>query len=145
MTAKEHRRACKLVMRDKDVSSHARLLWAVIETYADKNGMNAYPKIATLAKDCGHKDVWVCKYRKELRVKGLLHWSSEKKPDGTNEACRYVVLYPGHEDPSLTPQIGVRPPYPSKRGTTGDSIIAVQNGEADLLAYPVRVWRPKRP
>ena len=139
MTAKQHRRACKLVTRNKSLSSEARLLWAVIETYADRNGMNAYPKLATLAADCGHKVDWVCKYRKELRTAELLNWSTVKKEDGTNEACRYVVLYPGHEDPSLTPQNGTWSPYPPKRGTTGESLIMRQNGELDDLTP--RHWK----
>jgi len=133
MTARQHRKACKLVLRDKDLTSHARLLWSVIETYADKNGMNAYPKLSTLAKDVGHKVDWVCKYRNELRHYGLLKWTTIKREDGTNEACRYVVLYPGHEDPSLIPQNGVESPYPAKRDTTGESLVMRQNGELDDL------------
>lgn len=85
----------KARLRDKSVSSDARFLWSLIDTYADKDGSHAFPRIETLSKISGHDKQWVYKYLKELESAGWLRRSHRYEPlTGKQQSNLYILIYP---------------------------------------------------
>lgn len=124
MTAKEHRAATKAILRNDALSDCARFLWLLIESYCDQDGTNATPSLDTLAKRCGHKRDWVCRYRNELKTAGLLTWDTVQKGEGFPVCC-YRVIYPSsvplNGTHACAPVNGTHM-CPPKRDSTGESL-----------------------
>lgn len=81
-------------MRDNKLTSHARFLWAVLDTYADKWGSHAFPSINTLRKISGHDRKWIFKYLNELEAHEWIKRSPRFKPTGARNSTLYIVIYP---------------------------------------------------
>jgi hypothetical protein len=76
--------------RDPEISDKAKVLWAVLDTYADYTDRDCWPTVATLAKACGdcHRAT-VARAQKELVRAGWLEVASGKE---TGMANTYTLL-----------------------------------------------------
>lgn len=85
----------KARLRDHKVSSDARFLWSLIDTYADKDGSHAFPSIETLSKTAGHDRQWVYRYLKELESAGWLTRAHRYDTlTGKQKSNLYILIYP---------------------------------------------------
>lgn len=79
----------KSAIRSGDVSFEARALWLLIESFADKNGNNAFPSLPLLATITGHDVKWVKRKMKELREAGWI--TSYTRPTKKGRGNVYVL------------------------------------------------------
>ena len=78
--------------RDGSLGDKAFRLWIVLESYADYQERDCYPKIATLAEHCGASYSTVQRALKELIGRGLLEVESGKE---AGLPSTYVLVDPG--------------------------------------------------
>lgn len=62
----------KVVIRDATLSPEARFIWVLIETWANKDGSNAFPTQERLILATGRDRKWFFKYYGELRERGFV-------------------------------------------------------------------------
>jgi len=62
----------KILIRNAELSTDARFLWCVLETYANADGTNSHPSVKTLMEVTGRSDKWVEKYLRELKKGGFI-------------------------------------------------------------------------
>lgn len=79
------------VVRCPAISPGGRLLWCLIETYANPDGSGAYPSIETLMRDSGCSKDWVKDHLKELEDWKLL--TRGKKQVGSGWPVNYYKLH----------------------------------------------------
>jgi hypothetical protein len=82
LRARAYRQRIRTLIRDKRISSGARFLWVLIESFADTNGWNCFPSVPTLAEESGHDETWVKRKLCELKAKGFVSVGKRKTPQG---------------------------------------------------------------
>jgi len=90
--AKWFRLKIKTLVRNNAISCEARILWILLESYANMDGTSCHPSIETLCEVIGKGRKWVAKYLRELRSADLIR-SSQRKI-GRYSSCRYSIRYP---------------------------------------------------
>lgn len=73
------------------VSAMAFALYAALSTYADRESMECWPSIKTLAKDLGVHETTVQRAMRELEEKGIISIERRKRDDGSNYPNLYTV------------------------------------------------------
>jgi hypothetical protein len=81
------------VLRNADLSRDARLLWAVLQSYASPDSPNPYPSHFTLMKNMGCKKTALKKYMVELQEKGFLN-TEQARRSGRWLANVYILKLP---------------------------------------------------
>lgn len=143
--AQTHRVLMRNRIRDTSISFEARGLWVLIESYANRDGTNAFPNIATLAALTKHNLKWVEKYLKELKD---AQWLSVGKRKTSSGWCNeYTLGHPENWCDPLTPKTYVTG-HPQKGGVTysqltvsprrGAESVPSSHEEADAIAAAQR-------
>lgn len=88
--ARGARAIVRALIRDKRLSSDARMLWLLIESFADKDGTNAFPSQDTLAELAGKEVRWVRKYLEELEAAERI--AIHKRPCSAGAMNVYTLL-----------------------------------------------------
>lgn len=82
----------KALVRNRKVSSDAKILWIEIESFAAMDGTRCHPKVETLMKDLGWCKKTVQKYLRELKDLDLIE--VRKHPTANGWVNLYTVKYP---------------------------------------------------
>lgn len=106
------------VIRCPAISVGGRLLWCIIETYADASGEGAFPSVARIMRDAGCQKGWVKKHLKELEKWGLIERG--KRQVGNGWPVNEYRLYGGRK---VTLIMGVEkePTYEGRKVTLHQS------------------------
>lgn len=89
--ARWFRKKVKAHVRNAKLSVDARLLWLILESYANMDGTSCHPAVTTLMKDSGKCRKWVEKYLRELKKAGKIE--IHKKQTATGWVNLYTVFY----------------------------------------------------
>lgn len=85
------------VIRNAQLSTAARFLWTLLETYADRNGTNCFPSTETLCEDSGHDRKWVFKHLNELETACLIRRDKREGKRGWSANSYVLNTYPKAE------------------------------------------------
>lgn len=96
----------KLLLRDATLSVDARFLFVLIETWADKDGTNAFPSQERLILASGRDRKWFFKYYKELREKGHVSVRKRKTKEGKWANIYTLSIRPQNGDSHRSPKTG---------------------------------------
>lgn len=80
--ARSFRLILKSLIRNSDLSTHARFLWVLIDSYADHNGDSCFPSTTTLSRASGHPVLWVKRHLNELKEAGFVKVGKKKTNAG---------------------------------------------------------------
>lgn len=78
-------------LRDPELTSHEKLVLAVLSSYADQQGC-CWPAVTTIAKDCASSERSVQYSLKRLTEVGALEVVRRRKPDGSAASNAYWIL-----------------------------------------------------
>lgn len=86
------------VVRCPAISFGSKALWFLLESYADRDGTNAYPSHKTIMLQMGCKEKWVDVHLRELKDWGLISVESKQVGGGwpVNLYTLHVPLKRGH-------------------------------------------------
>lgn len=105
----------KLLLRDATLSVDARFLFVLIETWADKDGSNAFPSQERLILASGRNRKWFFKYYGELRKKGHVSVKKRKTKEGKWANIYTLSIRPQNGDSHRSPKKGhYQVPYTRK-------------------------------
>lgn len=76
------------LLRDHDLTTGARLAYALLATYGDKDGKNIFPSVATLAKHAGTSQQTVRNWLRELLIAGWVRVRAEPGKSNFYEIVR---------------------------------------------------------
>ncbi|PSL41735.1 DnaD/phage-associated family protein [Salsuginibacillus halophilus] len=80
-----------VVLRDEGLTTHEKLLYCVLSSYADQKTKSSFPSVKTLADKTGSSKNTVRKSTKSLHDKGLLEIKRRQTGDGFNYSNVYVL------------------------------------------------------
>ena len=81
----------KIFMRQADLDLATKGLWALILTWADKDGTNAYPTIQTLSEISGETEQWIKRHLRVMRDKGYV-WITKDRKKGARHSHNVYAL-----------------------------------------------------
>lgn len=93
--ARWFRKKVKVHVRNAELSPTARLLWLILESYANMDGTSCHPSVETLMKDLGASKNTVEKYLRELKKAEKIDIGKKKVATGWVNLyfIRYELTY----------------------------------------------------
>lgn len=128
------------VVRCPAISCGSKALWFFLESYADRDGTNAYPSHNTIMREMGCKKKWVDVHLRELRTWGLISTES-KQVGGGWPVNLYTLHVPLKRGCIIYPQKGMDHVPPKKGYHHTHSPKAKTSTPKNIIRLP----KPKKP